>query len=89
MSGLERFKSDVIVSFESPRHAKLVHATLDVDPELRPHEVERTMALQGNTLTIAFQANDVRMLRAATGTFMDLLGVATLTMESFRDSIKE
>lgn len=47
------------------------------------------MAIQNSTLTVTFHAQDVRMLRAATGTFMDLLGVATLTIETFRDSIKD
>lgn len=82
------YKSDIVVSFENPDHAQLVRDALSVDPELRPHDVQRTMALNGSSLTIKFKAQDIRMLRAATGTFMDLLGVATLTMETFRDSIK-
>lgn len=89
MSDLSCFKSDVIVCFDSTGDAQLVHDTLSVDPELRPHDVQRTMAIQNCTLTVTFHAQDVRMLRAATGTFMDLLGVATLTIETFRDSIKD
>lgn len=82
------FKSHVIVSFASTAEAELVENALSVDPELRPHEVQRAIALQGSDLTVTFQAQDIRTLRAATGTFMDLLGVATLTLGTFRDSLK-
>jgi len=84
----QSYTSDLVVSFATPNHAQLVLDTLSVDPELRPHDVQRTMALDGCSLSITFKAKDIRMLRAATGTFMDLLGVATLTMETFSDSIK-
>lgn len=82
------YKSDIVVSFEKADHAQLVRDALSVDPELRPHDVRRTMVLTDSDLTINFMAQDIRMLRAATGTFMDLLGVATLTLETFCESIK-
>lgn len=39
--------------------------------------------MEGSTLVMNFAAVDMRTLRAAVGTFCDLLGLATRTLEAF------
>ena len=51
--------------------------------QLRPESVTRELTLEGSTLVLNFAAVDMRTLRAAVGTFCDLLGLATRTLEAF------
>lgn len=83
------FEWTATIPFEQPRHAECVHQTLAVDPELRPAEVERKLTLDGAALTIHFKARSARMLRAAVGTFLDLVALAVRTLETFKTSMKE
>ncbi|EIE21300.1 hypothetical protein COCSUDRAFT_83524 [Coccomyxa subellipsoidea C-169] len=51
--------------------------------QLRPKLVTRELTVDGSTLHIFFSAADARTLRAAVGTFYDLLALATRTLEAF------
>ena len=52
-------------------------------PQLRPEAVSRELLVDGSSLVLNFAAVDMRTLRAAVGTFCDLLGLATRTLEAF------
>lgn len=43
----------------------------------------RQLGVKGPTLVLDFAAVDMRTLRAAVGTFCDLLGLASRTLEAF------
>ena len=45
--------------------------------------MRRKLSVDGATLVLNFAAIDMRTLRAAVGTFCDLLGLATRTLEAF------
>ena len=51
--------------------------------QLRPEAVTRQLRVDGSALVLDFAAVDMRTLRAAVGTFCDLLGLATRTLEAF------
>lgn len=51
--------------------------------QLRPEAVSRELRVDGCALVMDFAAVDMRTLRAAVGTFCDLLGLATRTLEAF------
>ena len=51
--------------------------------QLRPEAVTRELSVDGTNLVLQFAAIDMRTLRAAVGTFCDLLGLATRTLEAF------
>ena len=51
--------------------------------QLRPKAVTRELRVDGCALVMDFAAVDMRTLRAAVGTFCDLLGLATRTLEAF------
>ncbi|KAK9804335.1 hypothetical protein WJX72_007910 [[Myrmecia] bisecta] len=74
------------IEYASARDAEMIRNTLAVDPELRPDQVKRELQVQGSALVMHFQATDARTLRAAVGTFCDLLGLATRTLEMFGPS---
>ncbi|CAK0786080.1 hypothetical protein CVIRNUC_009293 [Coccomyxa viridis] len=69
--------------YQSAGAADMVMKTLSVDPELRPQQVTRKLSVQGRSLQIFFSAADAKTLRAAVGTFYDLLGLATRMLEAF------
>lgn len=60
-----------------------MRAALDVDAELNPTLVSRKLTADGRALRIEFAATELRLLRAAVGTFYDLLGLAVRAAERF------
>jgi EKC/KEOPS complex subunit PCC1/LAGE3 len=82
------FKWEAKIHFENAAHAVLVNQALSVDPELRPDDVKRLLQVRDSTLIITFEAKQMRMLRAATGTFLDLLALAVRTLDAFKDSMQ-
>lgn len=75
------------ITFESAQHASYICQALSVDPELRPQEVERELKAEGSIFMMRFRAKQPRMLRAAVGTFLDLVALAVRTLEAFKDTV--
>lgn len=78
------FTWDGQIEFENAQHASYVCQVLSVDPELRPQEVERELTTNGAVFFMTFKAKQPRMLRAAVGTFLDLVALAIRTLEAFK-----
>lgn len=78
------FKFHCRVNFSCDDDAAMVRNALAVDPELRPDQVSKCLTVEGNALLATFAAADVRTLRAAVGSFCDLLGLATRILEAFK-----
>lgn len=76
----------VQVEYPSEELARIVMVTLSVDAELQPDKVARTMEVRGGRLSISFRATDARFLRASFSSFMDMLVLATRTIEEFGPS---
>jgi hypothetical protein len=64
-------------------HANLRITPLPAFAQLRPEAVTRELSVDGAALVLNFAAVDMRTLRAAVGTFCDLVGLATRTLEAF------
>jgi EKC/KEOPS complex subunit PCC1/LAGE3 len=43
-------KSDIRIPFASAKHAQIAQQAIDVDPELQPHAVHRTLTVEGEVL---------------------------------------
>ncbi|KAG0567954.1 hypothetical protein M758_7G171900 [Ceratodon purpureus] len=71
------------VDYPSEALANIVRTTLAVDPELQPDKVQREMSVQGARLSVTFTSVEARFLRASFSAFMDLLVLATRTVEQF------
>lgn len=72
----KRAQYDLAVSLGSARHASVVQRALDVDAELRPDVVQRTLVVRGRELHVHFESRDVKALRTAVSSFHDFLKVA-------------
>ncbi|WZZ20976.1 hypothetical protein YC2023_122363 [Brassica napus] len=75
--------SKLDVNFESEEHALIVYTTLDVDKELQPDKVRRVMSVSDNKLSVHFEALEARFLRASFSAFVDVLTLATRTIQEF------
>ncbi|XP_030549170.1 uncharacterized protein LOC115754321 [Rhodamnia argentea] len=77
------FSCDLEVDFESDEKASMVYAALAVDKELQPDKVKRNMSVSDGKLTVRFEAVEARFLRASFSSFVDVLTLATKTIEEF------
>ncbi|KAL0304424.1 UNVERIFIED_CONTAM: hypothetical protein Sradi_6310500 [Sesamum radiatum] len=77
------FFSDLEVDYQSEEIARIVHAALAVDKELQPDKVKRQMTVSNGKLSVHFEAVEARFLRASYSAFVDVLTLATKTVEEF------
>ncbi|CAD7701300.1 unnamed protein product [Ostreobium quekettii] len=72
------------IPFASEADARAVVNAVAVDAELRTEQVSRELTVDGHKVVIKFEATEARLLRAATGTLLELLSLAAATLERFR-----
>ncbi|KAL0321561.1 UNVERIFIED_CONTAM: putative aminoacrylate hydrolase RutD [Sesamum calycinum] len=77
------FSCDLEVDYQSEEIARMVHAALAVDKELQPDKVKRQMTVSNGKLSVHFEAVEARFLRASYSAFVDVLTLATKTIEEF------
>ncbi|GER34298.1 RNA-binding KH domain-containing protein [Striga asiatica] len=69
------------INYDSEETARMVRAALSVDKELHPHKVKREMSVSGGQLSVRFEAVEARFLCASYSAFVDVLTLATKTIE--------
>ncbi|KAG5558864.1 hypothetical protein RHGRI_008722 [Rhododendron griersonianum] len=74
---------DFEVDYESEENAQIVYSALAVDKELQPDKVKRQMTVSNGKLVVHFEAVEARFLRASFSAFVDVLTLATKTIEEF------
>ncbi|KAM6586535.1 uncharacterized protein LOC115716741 [Cannabis sativa] len=77
------FICDLEVDFGSEENASIVYATIAVDKELQPDKVKRQMSVSDGKLSVHFEAVEARFLRASYSAFVDVVILATKTIEEF------
>ncbi|CAI8598537.1 unnamed protein product [Vicia faba] len=77
------FSCDLEVDFGSEENASIVYATIIVDKELQPGKVKRLLTVSNGKLIAHFEAIEARFLRASFSAFMDVVTLATKTIEEF------
>ncbi|XP_077229836.1 uncharacterized protein LOC143862651 [Tasmannia lanceolata] len=77
------FSCDLEVDYKSEENASMVYAALAVDKELQPDKVKRQMSHSNGRLSVHFEAVEARFLRASFSSFVDILILATKTIEEF------
>ncbi|KAG9134423.1 hypothetical protein Leryth_026090 [Lithospermum erythrorhizon] len=80
--------SDLEVDYGSEDHARMVFLALAVDKELQPDKVKREMLISDGKLSVHFEAIEARFLRASFSAFVDVLALATKTIEEFGQESK-
>ncbi|CAK9318171.1 unnamed protein product [Citrullus colocynthis] len=77
------FSCEFEVNYESAKKASIVYNALIIDKELQPDKVKRVMSVSDGKLSIHFEAVEARFLRASFSAFVDVLTLATKTIEEF------
>ncbi|KAI3933670.1 hypothetical protein MKW92_047594 [Papaver armeniacum] len=78
-----QFSCDLEVNYGSDENASIVCAAISVDTELQPDKVRRVMTVNDGKLSVHFEAVEARFLRASYSSFVDVLTLATKTIEEF------
>lgn len=74
------------ITFDSERYASIVQRATQVEPELRPGVVSRTMAPSADckrTLQVEYVGSDLRRMRASISNMFESLQMAVSTIEAF------
>ncbi|CAN7115096.1 hypothetical protein HID58_009414 [Brassica napus] len=77
------FSCNLDVNFETEQQAFIAYTSLAVDKELQPDKVRRVMSVSNNKLSVHFEAIEARLLRASFSAFLDVLTLATRTIQEF------
>ncbi|KAE9604026.1 putative CTAG/Pcc1 family protein [Lupinus albus] len=83
-----QFTCGLEVDFGSEENASIIYATLAIDKELQPDKVKRQMKVSEGKLSVNFEATEARFLRASFSAFVDVLILATKTIEEFGQGIE-
>ncbi|CAE6443224.1 unnamed protein product [Rhizoctonia solani] len=75
----------VRVPFLSPAHASIAQKTIQVDKELQPHAVKRTLTVEGNDLVATFSTLTLRLARLILNGFLENVDLVSRTMMEFGD----
>lgn len=70
--------------FTNPNHATIICTALNVDKELKPQIVQRTIQVcNENELKVSFYSEDLKQLRSSTTSFMENFKLAVKTIMAF------
>jgi len=73
----------VQIPFTSPKHATIAKQAIEVDPELQPHAVERTLTVKDYTLTATFKTLTIRLARLTVNGFLENVDLVIRTIGEF------
>jgi len=72
------------LTFQEQRYAEIVRDATMVEKELRPHLIQRSASIKDNSLILIWHAKDLRTLRVASGSFLQLASLSIETIEAFK-----
>ncbi|GAB9469211.1 hypothetical protein Gpo141_00006495 [Globisporangium polare] len=84
MSETHPFECDVCMTFPEAVDAQYALETLQVDAEIQPDKIHRTLSVEGANLIVHFQATEIRLLRAAVSSFYDMGLLVARTLLEFK-----
>lgn len=76
-------KFNIDIPFARSEWADIVRTTLEVDKELKPTIVRRTLEAKDGVLHVTYEALEVRMLRTVVSSFFDMLLLTIDTIKAF------
>jgi len=73
------------VPFLSAEHASIAQRTIQVDKELQPHAVKRTLVVEGDVLVATFSTLTLRLARLTLNSFLENVDLVARTLLEFGD----
>ncbi|KAL1949516.1 hypothetical protein VTO73DRAFT_8397 [Trametes versicolor] len=71
------------IPFASEKHANIAKQVIDVDRELQPEVVKRTLTVEENTLVATFTTLTVRLARLTSNAFLENVDLVVRTIGEF------
>ncbi|TDH70586.1 uncharacterized protein CCR75_001865 [Bremia lactucae] len=78
------FECKMTLRFTDKLDALYVLRTLEVDEELQPKKIIRTLTVKGTELLVHIAATEIRLLRAAVSSFYDMSMLSARTLLEFK-----
>ncbi|KAG7451256.1 Pcc1-domain-containing protein [Guyanagaster necrorhizus] len=79
----------VQIPFASHQHAVIAKEAIEVDPELQPQAVKRTLSVEGSILTAHFETLTVRLARLTINSFLENVDLVVRTLEHFGEDAEK
>ncbi|KIK10055.1 hypothetical protein K443DRAFT_137713 [Laccaria amethystina LaAM-08-1] len=79
----------VKIPFASSKHALIAKQVIEVDPELQPQAVKRTLSVDDNLLIATFQTLTVRLARLTLNAFLENADLVIRTIEQFGEEAEK
>lgn len=73
------------IPFASSKHATIAMESIQVDPELQPQAVLRTLAVEDDVLVANFKTLTIRLARLAVNSFLENVDLVVRTLEQFAE----
>lgn len=77
------------IPLASPKHALIAKQVIEVDPELQPQAVKRTLSVDDNLLIATFQTLTVRLARLTLNAFLENVDLVIRTIEQFGEEAEK
>ncbi|KAL1705401.1 transcription factor Pcc1-domain-containing protein [Schizophyllum commune] len=71
------------IPFASEKHANIAKQTLEVDRELQPQSVKRTLEVDGQCLVATYKTLTVRLARLTANSFLENVDLVVRTLGEF------
>ncbi|KAI0359828.1 transcription factor Pcc1 [Trametes cingulata] len=71
------------IPFAYEKHANIAKQVIDVDRELQPEVVKRTLTVEGNVLVATFTTLTVRLARLTSNAFLENVDLVVRTIGEF------
>ncbi|GLD95066.1 hypothetical protein PINS_up003691 [Pythium insidiosum] len=85
MTATHPYECEIALSFPEAEDAQHAMMTIQVDEELQPEKIHRTLSVNGSDLIVHFEATEIRLLRAAVSSFYDMALLVSRTLLEFKD----
>jgi len=73
----------VRIPFASAKHATIAKQAIEVDAELQPHAVERSLTVEDDTLVATFKTLTIRLARLTVNGFLENVDLVVRTLGEF------
>ncbi|KAF8239674.1 transcription factor Pcc1 [Tricholoma matsutake] len=77
------------IPFASYKHAQIAKQVIEVDAELQPQAVKRTLEVRENMLIATFSTLTIRLARLTVNSFLENVDLVVRTVEVFCQDAEE
>jgi len=79
----------VRIPFASAKHATIAKQVIEVDAELQPHAVERTLTVEDDILIATFKTLTIRLARLTVNGFLENVDLVVRTLADFGEDAEQ